>query len=88
MCDPVVATDGRANPRGEVEGLCEFLGLDPERVVLDFRSADLHVFGNSMRLESQREIRLDDRWKTDLSRQDLAEFQRLAGRENRSYGYE
>ncbi len=48
----------------------------------------LHVLGNSIRLESQQEIRLDDRWKTSLSRQDLAEFERIAGRRNRSYGYE
>ncbi len=77
-----------SNPRGELERLCTFLGLDPERVVLDFRSAELHVFGNGMRLESQREVILDDRWKTELNSDDLSTFERVAGTTNRKLGYE
>ncbi len=48
----------------------------------------LRVFGNSMRLESQQEVRLDDRWKTELNRDDLSTFERVAGTINRKLGYE
>jgi hypothetical protein len=40
-----------------------------------------------MRLDSTREIRLDERWKTALGAEDLAVFDRVAGDYNRRLGY-
>jgi hypothetical protein len=77
-----------ARPEDTLRRLCAFLGLDHRHVVLDFRSQQQHVLGNDMRLESTSEIRLDERWRTALSSEDLEVFERSAGDLNRKYGYE
>lgn len=74
-------------PQAVVRRICEFLGLDPEKVNLDFRSRQQHVLGNEMRLKSTSEIRLDERWKKELTAEDLEVFQSEAGALNRQYGY-
>ncbi len=76
-----------ADPLAALRGVFQFLGLDAARATLDFRARDHHIVGNSMRTESTTEIRLDDRWKTDLTAQDLREFDAVAGPLNRRYGY-
>ena len=64
-----------------------FLGLPEDDAFNHFRSATHHVVGNGMRLDDSSEIRLDDRWRTRLTRADLQEFDRVAGKLNRSLGY-
>jgi hypothetical protein len=64
-----------------------FLGLEPAGLARDWRSQEHHVIGNGMRLDSESAIRLDDRWKTALSPQDLAAFESEAGSLNRALGY-
>jgi Sulfotransferase family len=76
-----------ANPRATLERLSAFLGLDPARLNLDFRSRPQHVIGNGMRFDTTSEICLDERWKTHLNAADLATFDRVAGDLNRRYGY-
>jgi hypothetical protein len=41
-----------------------------------------------MRFDRSSEIRLDERWRTHLSTENLQIFERLAGALNRKYGYE
>ena len=77
-----------ADPGGELARLCRFLDLDAEKVNLSFRSAGLHVFGNSMRLASSDEVVLDDDWRRTLDDDALRTFDRVAGAMNRKYGYE
>jgi hypothetical protein len=74
-------------PAPMLEKLCDFLGMDRERVVLDFRSRQQHVLGNDMRLKSTSEIRVDERWRKQLSQEDLDVFEAAAGDLNRKYGY-
>ena len=74
-------------PEETLRHLCGFLGMDTERIVLDFRSRQQHVLGNDMRLKSTSEIRLDERWRTQLSKEDLEVFEEAAGGLNRKYGY-
>lgn len=76
-----------ANPKETLGRLCIFLGLDPVRANLDFRSRTQHVIGNGMRFDTTSEIRLDERWRTHLSAADLETFDRVAGDLNRRYGY-
>jgi len=76
-----------ANPRGELQELCVFLGLDPSQVNLDFRSAGLHVFGNKMRLSSEEAVRLDDRWQTDFTPSEISQIERLTKQQLVKYGY-
>jgi hypothetical protein len=40
-----------------------------------------------MRLDSTREVRLDERWKTALDREALGTFDAVAGALNRGLGY-
>ena len=59
-----------------------------ETVTLDFRSKGPHVIGNGMRMDSTSDIRLDERWRQELSQDDLRVFDSVAGPLNRQYGYE
>lgn len=84
--------------RVRYEDLCEdtdgvlaevhaFLGLQHDQTFRRFKDATHHVVGNGMRLDTSSEVRLDDRWKGELSEVDLLEFERHAGDMNRLYGY-
>ena len=67
--------------------LFEFLGLDPNKHVSDFRSVENHIVGNGMRLDATSKIQLDERWRIVLTEEDLKIFLDLAGEMNRQYGY-
>jgi hypothetical protein len=75
------------DPQATLRRLCEFLGMDTREIVLDFRAKTQHIIGNEMRLKSGSDIRLDERWRTALSQEDLAVFEEVAGENNRKYGY-
>lgn len=77
-----------ANPTGTIEATFRFIGIDPKLAPRDLRSTEHHILGNAMRLGSPKEIRQDQKWRTELAKQDLATFARVAGRRNRSYGYD
>lgn len=64
-----------------------FLGLEPSGIAPDWRSREHHVIGNGMRLDAASEIRLDERWKTALSPEELAAFEAESGTLNRTLGY-
>ncbi len=74
-------------PDATLERIFTFLGLDPGKRAQNFRTVEHHVLGNGMRLDSTAEIRLDDRWKTHLTPEQLAVFDAEAGAMNRRYGY-
>jgi len=76
-----------SDPRATLEALLAFIEVDSSRMTLDLRTQDLHVLGNAMRLRSTDEIRTDERWRVDLSGEQLALFDRLAGNWNTRYGY-
>lgn len=76
-----------ARPELTLRRLCEFLELDSAAVNLNFRSRKQHVIGNGMRFDTTSEIRLDERWRNQLSAEDLHVFDRVAGGLNRKYGY-
>ena len=75
------------NTENTLGRLFEFLGLDPDKPVHDFRAVEHHVVGNGMRLDSTSEIRPDERWRENLTDQDLRVFNDVAGEMNRGYGY-
>jgi hypothetical protein len=74
-------------PEATLRGICKFLGMDTRQIMLDFRAKEQHVLGNEMRLKSGSDIRLDERWRKELSQEDLATFDEVAGDLNRQYGY-
>lgn len=67
--------------------LFEFLDLNPDKCVRDFRAVPNHIVGNGMRLDKASEISLDERWRANLSKCDLQIFDDVAGKMNRRYGY-
>jgi hypothetical protein len=74
-------------PEATLRKICKFLGMDTRQINLDFRSKTQHGLGNDMRLKSGSDIRLDERWRTTLTKEDLAVFDEVAGEMNRKYGY-
>lgn len=76
-----------AHPTTELEKLCVFLGLDPSRVNLDFRSAGLHIFGNKMRLSPDQAVCLDERWRAELTDSQISKIEHLAGEQLARYSY-
>jgi hypothetical protein len=76
-----------ADPAKTLASVHRFLGVAPMDAVPDFRHQEHHVIGNGMRLDSGSEIRLDERWRSELSEMDLAEFEKEAGDLNRRLGY-
>ena len=75
-----------AAPQSTLRPLLAWLGVDttPD---LGLDRGQYHVVGNGMRLDSTCAIRVDDRWRTALSRADLAVFDSIAGDLNRRLGY-
>lgn len=76
-----------ADPGGVLDRLFTFIGVDPARKQLDFRSTEHHVVGNGMRLDGTSEIRVDHRWRQALSEAELESFAAVAGPLNRRLGY-
>lgn len=76
------------DPDAELGRIFRFLGVAPGFRVQDFRAGEHHIIGNRMRLSTASEIRLDERWKSELSREEIATVERIAGPELRRYGYE
>lgn len=75
-------------PAKTVGSICDFLGLGPLIIGNDFRPRkQQHVVGNGMRFDSNREIKLDERWRGHLPTAALNVFDRVAGDLNRRYGY-
>jgi hypothetical protein len=74
-------------PRATLDRLFTFIGVVPPPTMSAVRPREQHVIGNGMRLNSVVEIRLDDRWQSALSFRDLEEFDAVAGRLNRAFGY-
>jgi hypothetical protein len=74
-------------PEATLRHIGNFLGMDTREIVLDFRAKAQHVLGNEMRLKSGSSIKLDERWRSALSQEDLGVFEEVAGEMNRKYGY-
>ncbi len=77
-----------SDPGKALSHLFEFIGVNSLNDVPDFRSVEHHIVGNGMRLDSTKEIRLDERWRSVLSKSDLDVFNSVAVGMNRHFGYE
>lgn len=77
-----------SSPVAVLKRLCGFLGIPYEPQMLEFAAAEHHdVGGNSMRFSDSSEIRLSTSWQNELSVEELAIFERVAGNMNRECGY-
>jgi len=75
------------NTEPTLDKLFDFIGVDPSKKRLDFKTAEHHIVGNGMRLDDSEVIQLDDRWKEGLTESDLAEFNQVAGSYQKKMGY-
>jgi hypothetical protein len=76
------------NPEGKLREVYEFIGLDPDNVILNFRSKQQHILGNEMRMKSGTDIKLDERWRKVFTPEDIKVYGAIAGYMLRKYGYE
>jgi hypothetical protein len=72
---------------GTLKRLYQFCGVDLNVEITDFRTIPQHIIGNKMRLAARSEISLDERWKSELTAEQLSEIERIAGKLSRQYGY-
>ena len=70
-----------------LERIYNFCGMNPDHRIKDFRAASHHIVGGKMRLSSESEITLDERWKIQLTPEQLKEIERVAGPVAHRYGY-
>lgn len=77
------------NPSGELERICNRIGLDYEPQMLAFRQNQVHsIGGNPMRFRRLDDnIRLDEKWRKELAVDDLKTFERLGQKLNQQLGY-
>lgn len=76
-------------PETTLDRALRFVGVavSPGGRVPDFRSADHHIIGNRMRLSHTSEVRLDERWRTELPPGQVRAVERIAGETLERYGY-
>ncbi|MDH5178763.1 MAG: sulfotransferase [Gammaproteobacteria bacterium] len=75
-------------PEETLKRIVGFANLETSKVVSDFTTVKHHILGNSMRLGSSGEIKLDEKWKTQLSEADLKLFVEQGAAMNARLGYE
>lgn len=74
-------------PEAMLDRLQRFCGATPCLTLDASNTSERHVIGNSMRLSFDGRIKLDEKWRTSLSAENLALFERRAGKLNRRLGY-
>lgn len=74
--------------RGMLAQLDRFCGVDPALRPADLWPEAHHIVGNAMRLSPSAEIRLDERWRSILSEDQLAAIRWGASSTSRQYGYQ
>jgi hypothetical protein len=77
-----------ARPLEVLADVYRFIGVQPKNGVDDFRSVEQHIIGNRMRLSATSEIRLDEKWKTALTPEQVGIIEKKVGAMNRRYGYD
>ncbi len=78
-----------SNPTQVLTNICDFLELEFEDQMLNFADTEHHlVNGNDMRLKQTDDLKLDERWKQEMTDADLTDFNRLTGSMNQKLGYE
>lgn len=74
-------------PEAALDRVFRFMDVAPQGRIPDFRSADHHIIGNRMRLSHTSEIRLDERWRSEMPADQIRAVERIAGEALQRYGY-
>lgn len=79
-----------AAPNEILASIWEFLKIEPidrDWRIVDLKSKTTHILGNNMRTQKRINIQLDEKWKSQLSDNEIASFEKHAGDTNRRLGY-
>lgn len=77
-----------SRPEPELRRISDFLDIDYCPQMLEFGASESHIVnGNRMRFRENSKIKLDERWREELSQSMLRFFDRRAGKLNRQLGY-
>jgi hypothetical protein len=74
-------------PQPTLARIFRFCGVDPALYTEEEQEKSQHIIGNPTRLRGTV-IRLDERWRQQLSADQLLQIERQAGQLNRFFGYE
>jgi len=74
-------------PKEVLSGIYKFIGIELDVVNPGYISNQHHILGNEMRLRTTNEIKLDEKWKNEMSKRDLEYIESNAGRYNVLLGY-
>lgn len=74
-------------PEVIVNRILLFAGFTTELPPTSRVSLQMHILGNAMRLEFNRSIKIDEKWKKQLVAKELKIFDRIAGNYNRNREY-
>lgn len=80
------------HPFDEVEKICKFIGIpfsEKSLQLLFENSMDHHNIGGSSTIRRNKlsRLELDEKWRKDLDEGQKKEFEKIAGKLNRKYGY-
>lgn len=67
------------NTLSTLNRLLVFVGAQPLKTLGDYRETENHILGNKMRKRESSEIKLDEKWRTALSEQQLQIISRMVG---------
>lgn len=76
------------NPERELTRIAGFVKVNPIPGPYDFRSANHHIIGNQMRLETSSAVVLDERWREILSPAQIEKIRIQTHYFRQLYGYE
>lgn len=73
-----------------LERICSFSGIDFSPEILNFKKEKFHGISGSSTRSAQKQItvNVDQKWKTELSDEQLLLFQKIGGKLNHFFGYE
>lgn len=71
--------DIASNTLTTLNRMYQFVDAAPLTQLIDFRELDHHILGNKMRKHSSSEIRLDERWRKALSKNQIEMIERTTG---------
>ena len=71
----------------ETRKIFQFLDVNTELDNFNFHRKDFHIIGNFMRKSFDGDIRFDEKWRRELSKEQIDKFNKLAGPKNSNHGY-
>lgn len=80
-----------SEPAEVLNSLFESIGLsrlERDWVNVELKQSEHHILGNSMRTKERIQIKLDERWKDEISNDEETSFSDLALAENNALGYQ